>query len=155
MNENNKIFIVTGLGAAILDAENHVSTVRPGGIRINPQPRIYWSEATKEQQEDSKIMWCRFPKEEPYMIRPLTKAEKKEIRLNQEYRLRQMYDYILNKYGWRMAARFYNQDSWKKQFDEAEIVINFKIPHCKYDEIHQCDLECPFFNGQCTYKGEL
>jgi hypothetical protein len=147
--------IVTGLSAAILDAEMHCDSIRPGGIRISRRPTIKWSEASEELRNNSKVFWIKTGDEDRYTYRDLTEEEKEELRLNEQYKLVSMFKYILKYYGWQTAVRFYNSSSWHEKFEKLEVAIDLRFPHCKYNKMHQCDLECPFFNKQCTYEGEL
>lgn len=152
---NNEAFIVTGLGAAVLIAERHIGR-RPGGKKIDPYPTIKWEDASEEMRNDPKVMWITTHThgERKYTFRRHTEEEKEEIRLNEIYKLEQMFSFILEHYGWKYANEFYEWDSWREKFDKHGIVPNLNIPHCKYEKNHQCDLECPFFKGHCTYEEE-
>jgi hypothetical protein len=147
--------IVTGLSAAILDAEIHCNSIRPGGMRINQRPMIKWSEASEELKQNPNAVWMKIDNNERYIYRELTKEEKEEIKLNKQYKLNSMFKYILKYYGWQTAVRFYKDSSWSKKFEKLEVAIDLRFPHCKYNKMHQCDLKCPFFDKQCTYEGEL
>ena len=110
---NNRAFVVTGLGAAILDAEMSVKR---------------------------KYRFCKYTEEE---------EEKEELCKYQQQRLLDEFDYILNKYGWKYAEEFYN--ARRSRFEEYNIEVNLKIPHCEYSKDNQCDITCAFFNGRCSY----
>lgn len=154
---DNKAFIITGLGAAVLSAEAHIGR-RPGSKRIDPYPTIKWEDASPETQNDPEVMWIidntPLGRGRKYCFRAHTEEEKKEIRLNKIYKLEHMFEYILKNYGWRYAKGFYEWDQWQKDFDKYGIVPNLNIPHCQYEDNHQCDIECPFFKGYCTYEEE-
>lgn len=62
-----------------------------------------------------------------------------------------MFDYILKNYGWFYAEKFYNE-AWRDQFAKAEVAIDLCYPHCRYTRDKQCDLNCPYFNGMCTWE---
>lgn len=155
---NDGPIVVTGLGAAVLSAEMHTGR-RPGSKPIEqPFPTINWEDASEEMRNDPKVMWITsnipFGKSKKYTFRSHTEEELEEIRLNKIYKLEHMFDYILKHYGWRYAKGFYEWDQWRKDFDKYGIVPNLNIPHCEYEVNHQCDIECPFFKGYCTYKKE-
>lgn len=59
--------------------------------------------------------------------------------------------YLLNKYGWEYAERFYNLK--EKDFKRYNIVKDcLKVPHCKYACDGQCDISCYYFNKKCSYE---
>lgn len=156
---DNGTFVVTGLGAAVMKAELYAPRIRPGGKVVDLHPVINWEDASEEMRNDQKVLWITHqatlmhPKR-TYTFRSHTEEEKEELRLNEIYKLEQMFNFILKHYGWRYAKEFYEWDDWRKKFDKYGIVPNLNIPHCKYEKNHQCDLECPFFKGYCTYKEE-
>lgn len=155
---NNGTFVVTGLGAAVLNAETFVG-IRPGSKKVNPYPTIKWEDASEEMRNDPKVMWITNniglgKNGSTYTFRSHTEEEKEEIRLNEIYKLEHMFDFILKHYGWKYAKEFYEWDQWKEKFDKHGIVPNLNIPHCQYEKNHQCDIECPFFKGYCTYEKE-
>lgn len=154
---NSGPIVVTGLGAAVLSAEMHIGR-RPGGKRVEPLPTIDWEDASEEMRNDPKVMWITgstpFRKGKTFTFRDHTPEEEEEIRLNKIYKLEHMFEYILKNYGWRYAKEFYEWDQWRKDFDKYGIVPNLNIPHCQYEDNHQCDIECPFFKGYCTYEEE-
>ena len=52
--KDNRAFVVTGLGAAILDAEMSVKTK----CKVPRIPkRILWEEASEEMRNDPNVMW--------------------------------------------------------------------------------------------------
>lgn len=157
--KDNEGFILSGLSAAVLNAELHIDR-RPGSKQIDFCPTIAWDEASEEMRNNPKILWFKDKTllkrhgGEKYTFRSYTDEEKEEIRLNQIYKLEQMFDFILKNYGWQYAKQFYEWDQWRKEFDKYDTVPNLNIPHCKYEKNYQCDIECPFFKGYCTYKEE-
>jgi hypothetical protein len=150
------MFIAKGLDAIILEADMAIPQIRPGGNKmINYNQRmIFWETAPTAMKEDPSVEW-RTVWGKKMALRRLTDEEKAEMKLNQAWRIEEMFNYILKKYGWKSAYKFYNIKSWRKKFDDAGFVPNFKIPHCKYEEGGQCDLECPFFKGECVYEEDL
>ena len=147
---NNRCFVVTGLGAAILDAEMNVKTRCKVSLR---RKTMNWEEAPEEMRNDPSIMWIT-DKTSPGKVRKYrfckyTEEEKEELHKYQQQRLLDEFDYILNKYGWEYAEGFYHMR--KHRFEEYNLEINLKIPHCKYSEDNQCDVTCAFFNGRCCY----
>ena len=150
--KDNRAFVVTGYGAARLMAETTVKSTRPGGKRVPPCPCIYWEDATEEMRNDPNRIWFTESGRNKKTFRRHTPEEKEEIRLNQIWRLEQIYLVLLNKYGWKYAERFAEEE--KEKFEKYNIKINSKIPHCEYTQSGQCDLFCPFFNKKCLYKGE-
>lgn len=155
MRENGT-FVVRGLGAAVLTAETHVPHIRPGGKKVDLHPVIYYEDAPQELKDDKKVIWISGPFDDSktYTFRKHTEEEKEEMRLNEIYKLERMFEFILKHFGWRYAKEFYEWDQWREKFDKHGIVPNLNIPHCKYEKNHQCDIECPFFKGYCTYKEE-
>lgn len=155
---DNRPFVVTGLGAAVLNAEMRVPHIRPGGKKIDNFPTIKFEDAPPEMQNDEKRMWITdntpLGRGRTYTFRSHTEEEKEEMRLNEIYKLEHMFDFILKHYGWKYAKEFYEWDQWREKFDKHGIVPNLNVPHCKYEKNHQCDLECPFFKGYCTYEEE-
>lgn len=149
--------ILTGLDAAIMNAEIKVPR-RPNGKIINMYPIIKFGDASKEMQEDKKMKWIiddtHFGKNRTFIFRKHTEEEKEEMRLNEIYKLEQMFDFILKHYGWQYAKEFYKCEHWRKKFDKYNIIPNLNIPHCQYEKNHQCDIECPFFKGYCAYEEE-
>lgn len=146
----NRAFVVTGLGAAILDAEMSVKTK----CKVSRMPRkILWEEASEEMRNDPDIMWIMdatvLGQGKKYCFRQYTKEEKEKLRKYQRQRLLDEFDYILNKYGWEYAEGFCN--ARKHRFEEYNIKVNLKIPHCEYSKDNQCDITCAFFNGRCSY----
>lgn len=118
-------------------------------------PVIYFEDASEKMKNDDSIMWVEdhvFHK--TFTFRSHTEEEKEEMRLNEIYKLEHMFEFILKHYGWKYAKEFYEWDQWREKFDKYGIIPNLNIPHCKYEKNHQCDLECPFFKGYCTYKEE-
>lgn len=150
--KDNRAFIVTGYGAARLMAETTVKSTRPGGKRVPPYPCIYWEDATEEMRNDPNRIWFTESGQNKKTFRKHTPEEKEEIRLNQIWRLEQIYLVLLNKYGWKYAERFVEEE--KEKFEKYNIQINLEVPHCEYTASGQCDLFCPFFNKKCLYKGE-
>lgn len=150
--KDNRAFVVIGYGAARLMAETSVKNHRPGSRRVDPYPCIYWSEATEEERNDPKRIWISSFGQPKKSFRAHTPEEKEEIRLNQIWRLEQIYLLLLNKYGWKYAERFAEEE--KEKFEKYNIRINLNVPHCEYTASGQCDLFCPFFNKKCLYKGE-
>lgn len=141
----NKIPIVTGLGSAILDADMHVET--KGNA---PLPTVTWEEASEEVRNDPNISWISMPiTGNKFFYRKYTKEEKKQLFTYNQQRLLNMFDYILNKYGWEYAEGFYN--TRRNDFKKYNVEIDLKIPHCKYNKDNQCDITCAFFNGRCCY----
>ena len=154
---NNRPFVISGLNAAILRAELEIGNTRPGGMKVHPTPTIQWDEAPQEMRDDPNIIWItreetEFVPKAKYAFRSHTEQEKKEIELNKRWRLAEMFNYILENYGWRYALKFYEHSYWRKKFEEAGVVPNFQFPHCEYEESGQCDLECSFFKGTCCYE---
>lgn len=148
--KDNRAFVVTGLGAAILDAEMSVKTK----CKVPRIPRrILWEEASEEMRNDPSVMWITnatiLGQEKKYCFRRYTKEEKEELRKYQQQRLLDEFDYILNKYGWEYAEGFYHMRKYR--FEEYNIEVNLKIPHCEYSKDNQCDMTCAFFNGRCCY----
>lgn len=153
---NSGPIVVTGLGAAVLSAEMHTG-LRPGGKRVDRFPTVNWEDASEEMKNDPNIMWITSHmghEKKKYTFRRPTEEEIEEARLNKIYKLEHMFEYILKNYGWRYAKGFYEWDQWRKDFDKYGIVPNLNIPHCQYEDNHQCDIECPFFKGYCTYEEE-
>ena len=157
MKKNNKMFISNKLDSIIISAEYRIKNVRPGGKEIDPMPTVDWEDASEELKNNKHVPWftqeatLMFPKRK-YTFRKHTKEELEEIRLNQKWRLEQMFNYILNTYGWKSAMYFYNHKNWKEKIKNCGANINLNIPHCEYDKDLQCDIECPFFNTKCVYK---
>lgn len=147
---NNKAFIVDGLDAAILDAEINTKTK----CKVSTIPkRIMWEDASEEMRNDPKVMWHASDilfDGKKYCYSFPTKEEREEIKAYKQQRLIDEFNYILNKYGWEYAERFYHIR--KHKFEKYNIEIDLKIPHCKYNKENQCDITCPFFNGQCSYE---
>lgn len=146
------MFVVKGLGAAILDAEMHVKR-RPGSRSIDRFPTISWEDASEEMRDDPKVMWIKHG-ERKYTFRKVTEEEKAEIRLNGQWKLREEFKYILEHYGWKYAEEFYTR-ARRDEFEKYNVKINLYIPHCKYTKDGQCDLFCPFYEcGNCYYREE-
>jgi hypothetical protein len=154
MGMNRLPFVVTGANAAIMDAGMKVPRYRPDSMRINPHQVIYYDEAPEELKNDPTVWWTRWNGRKQ-TIKKLTDEEKEDLRLDKEWRLMEMFNYILNHYGWQTADFFYNKSSWKEKFDEAEIVPDLIIPHCKYCADGQCDMSCLFFTGKCAYPWSM
>lgn len=148
---NDRVFVVSGYGAAKLSAEASVGAVRPGGKRIDPYPSIRWEDASEEMRRDPKRMWISGMTGKK-TFRRHTPEEKEEIRLNQKWRIEQITKTILEKYGWEYAERYVKEN--KEKIDKYEIKINLIIPHCQYESNNQCDLFCPYFRGKCIYTEE-
>jgi len=152
MRDSNRAFIVSGLGAAVLNAEMEIDD--PPFPNIPAFPKIYWEDATEEQRQDKDIMWVTAPmfgKTRKYFLRSYTNEEKEIIKKREKWRLEQMFDYILKVYGWEYAIKFYQDSSWSDKFKKYNIVIDTRIPHCKYAN-GQCDLFCEYLSsGRCEY----
>lgn len=153
----NNIFIADDFTSAILDAEMHVGK-RPGGKVINPYSKLRWEDASEEIRKDPNVNWYTRDSlmygKEIYTFRKPTKEEKREIFLNNQWKIKEQFKYILKKYGWKIAEKFYIVK--KNVFEEFEIEINFNIiPHCEYSKEKQCDLFCPYFKGNCKYEGDF
>ena len=148
--KDNRAFVVTGLGAAILDAEMSVKTKCK--VPLIPR-RILWEEASEGMRNDPNVIWLMdatvLGQGKKYCFRTYTKEEKEELCKYQQQRLLDEFNYILNKYGWEYAEGFYHMR--KHRFEEYNVEINLKIPHCKYNKDNQCDIFCTFFNGRCCY----
>ena len=145
---NNRAFVVTGLRAAILDAEMSVKTK----CKVPRMPRrILWEDAPEEMRNDPSIVWItdKTSSGRVRKYRFCKKYTKEELRKYQQQRLLDEFDYILNKYGWKYAEGFYN--ARKDRFKEYDVEVNLKIPHCEYSKDNQCDITCAFFNGRCSY----
>lgn len=84
-----------------------------------------------------------------FFYRKYTKEEKKQLFIYNQQKLLDMFDYILNKYGWEYAEGFYN--TRRNDFKKYNVEVNLKIPHCEYNKDNQCDMTCAFFNGRCSY----
>jgi hypothetical protein len=121
MGMNRLPFVVTGANAAIMDADMKVPRYRPDSMRANPHKIIYYDEAPEELKNDPTVWWTRWNGRKQ-TIKKLTDEEKEDLRLDKEWRLMEMFNYILNHYGWQTADFFYNKSSWKEKFDEAGIV---------------------------------
>ena len=134
--------VVMGLGAAILIAEMeapHVPVVHP---------TIKWEDDTEENRKDKSLMWITdHVLNRKYRFRALTEEEKQERRKKEEAKLRFMFQYILEHYGWEYAESFY--EFWDYQFKKANVKIDSIYPHCRYTRDGQCDIFCPYFNGRC------
>lgn len=134
--------VVTGLGAAILTAEMeapHVPVVHP---------IINWEDDTEENRNDKSLMWItNHVSKKTYRFRSLTEQEKKERKEKEEAKLRFMFQYILEHYGWQYAESFY--ELWDYQFKKAGVEIDSIYPHCRYTKDGQCDIFCPYFSGRC------
>lgn len=140
-------YVVTGLGAAILNAEFHAKRL-PKARSVPLAPTIRFEDDTIENQNDSKIVWWTHG-DKKYRFRNHTEEEKRILAAAEKYKIEQMFDYILNHYGWEYAERFYNCEQWREKFDRHGMIPNLKIPHCEYTKDRQCDLFCPFFAGKC------
>lgn len=152
---NNKAFIVTGYGAARLSADVNCKSIRPGGKRVSPSPVICWDEASQELKDNPKTLWFTngiLGRERKWTFRRHTEEEKQEIKLNKIYHIEQMFQYILNNYGWEYAERFVQEE--KETTDKLGIELDLHIPYCEYSNDRQCDIFCPFFKSKCEYKEE-
>lgn len=134
--------VVKGLGAAILKAEMkapHVPVIHP---------TIKWEDDTEENRKDKSLMWITdHVLNRKYRFRALTEQEKQERREKEEAKLRFMFQYILEHYGWQYAEEFY--EFWDYQFKKANVEIDLAYPHCRYTKDGQCDIFCPYFYGRC------
>ena len=83
--KDNRAFVVTGLGAAILDAEMSVKT-KCKVPRMSR--RILWEEASEEMRNDPDIMWIMdatvLGQGKKYCFRQYIKEEKEELRKYQQ-----------------------------------------------------------------------
>lgn len=153
MNKNNKMFIATGYSAARLAAENSIPRVRPGGKAISPT--IDWEEAPEDMKNNPKVMWIT---EGPSWdrrkktFRRFTEEEKQEMKLNQKWRIEQIFLYILNKYGWEFAECYAKEK--KDIIEKTNAKVSLDIPHCEYSYSRQCDIFCRYFKGGRCIKGE-
>ena len=153
---NNKAFIVTGYGTARLTADINCKSIRPGGKRISPCPTIDWDDAPQELKDNPKTLWITdntlMNEKRKRTFRRHTEEEKQEIKLNKIYHIEQMFQYILNNYGWEYAERFVREE--KETTGKLGIELELHIPHCEYSNDRQCDIFCPFFKSKCIYKEE-
>ena len=134
--------VVTGLGAMILKAEMEAPRVPA------VHPTIKWENDTEENRKDKSLMWITdHVLNRKYRFRGLTQQEKQERKQKEEEKLRFMFQYILEHYGWRNAEAFRRE--WDYQFEKAGVEISFDYPHCRYTRDGQCDIFCPYFNGRC------
>ena len=145
---NDKNYVLTGYAAAKLRAINDIGLVRPGGKAIPPLSYINWEDASEEIKNDVNISWWN-----GRAIRPHTQEEKEEIKLNEQWRIVQIYNFLLQTYGWEYAELYKKEN--KKIIVLYDIKLEEAIPHCKYVEDGQCDLFCCFFNGGCNYENNL
>jgi hypothetical protein len=144
------LFTVTGVNAAIMDAEMKVPRYRPNSMRVNPHEIIYYDDAPEKLKNDPTVWWIKLNGRK-HTIKRLTDEEKEDLRLDKEWRLIEMFNYILEHYGWKTADFFCNKSTWKEKFENAGIVPDLIIPHCKYTKDGQCDIFCPYFKGGCGF----
>lgn len=154
----NEPFVVTGAGAAILNAEFRFRGV-PGMKSPNQRKMetITWDEATEDERENG--LWFSGPfGNEKKMFKRHSEEELKQIEEDtktwMQAKLNFMFNYILEHYNYEYAKFFYDCDSWHEKFIKYDVKIDFNtIPHCKYSKDGQCDLFCPFISKKgCTYS---
>ena len=72
-------------------------------------------------------------------------------RLAAKIKILNMYDYLLNNYGWDYADYFWNYSRGGSEKIKKYNLKEKKLPHCKCTKDGQCDLFCPYFCGKCNY----
>ena len=135
--------LVQGYGAAILTAEMSIPSVRPGGKKIERFKKVYWEQATEEMKKDSKRVWFTShlgPNARKFTFLKPTKEEEEEMRLNEEWRKREILRFIFENFGPEYADKYAEENKMDKLIE----------PHCRVDG--QCTLSCPFFKNKCNYQ---
>ena len=136
--------ILDKLGSMIIQAE-----LRAPHVPVIPKT-IKWEDDTEENRNNPKIMWItNSALNKKYRFIGETPEEKEYKQKQKEKKLRFMFDYIRENYGWEYAEIFYLK-VWENIFKRDGVEIDLTYPHCQYTKDGQCDLLCPYFSGKCN-----
>lgn len=157
------MFVIDGLGAAIFEADMEWNEyTQTPYCKVPAIPKIYWEDASEEERKTGN--WITFYNKSPqkytwsqqkYKFREHTEAELQELENYEIKRLKGMYKYLLDNYGWIIAQDFYNTPEWNKKFKNYNLKMENNLPHCKYTEEGQCNLFCDFYTSNgCQWTPE-
>lgn len=130
--------LLKGYAAARFVAEMTVPRTRPGGMEVNLNKVLKWKDASEEQRNDPRIMWVTGPmKDRKITFIKLTDEEVKEKELNEEWRRKEIYKFLRDKY----EGAGYEKIFEKEQNGDPS-------PAC-FISNGQCNLFCPYWKGEC------
>ena len=130
-----------------------IGRVRPGGKEVHPVPKmVKWDEVPEDQRQ--LFRWSLQTRENGprYALVPPSAEELEEMRLNKIWYHTTMYEHLFKEnpeFAYRYAKNH------EQEFKEYHIPVKtWDFPACYLAHDGQCTMQCPFFDGKCTYEGD-
>lgn len=122
----------------------------------SPRPKILkWSAATEEQRATLPFDEVTKTGERCVTI-PGSSNYLEERKEYQKERIRRMFKFILEKYGYITAMKFLQSEKYANSIDFLGLEMNTILPRCRLPKSkRQCDFLCYHFSQekcQCDYK---